>query len=118
MDRMWGFVAGLLLGAGVAGHALRLVVLGPEGAPARLAVAALGVILYAVATALVWQRNKLGLWIAVLGPLGGITAVTLSPSAQIDLFQVTLGIPQMVALVCSAWLLSKSRDSESSSSAR
>jgi hypothetical protein len=104
---LWGFIAGLLLGAGAGGHALRLVVLGMDTLTTRHYVAGFAVILYLVAGLLVCLRRKAGLYIAILGPLGGITAVTLSPQAQIDTFQVVLGIPQFLAIGLSVWLLIK-----------
>ena len=106
-DRLWGFVAGLLAGAGVFGHALRLVILGTGEIGARHFVAGFAVLLYAVAAALAFTRHKAGLWVAILGPLGGITAVTLAPSAHVDTFQVVLGIPQFVALGLSVYILSR-----------
>jgi hypothetical protein len=105
IERLWGFVAGLLIGAGVGGHALRLVTLGLGEIGPRHAVAGFAILLYGIAGTLVYLRRPAGLWIAILGPVGGITAVTLSPNANIDLFQVVLGIPQMIALALSIYLV-------------
>lgn len=110
MEKIWGLVAGLLLGAGVGGHTLRLVVLGIDfnnmsSITSRHYVAGFAILLYLIAGILTFLKNKIGLWIAILGPLGGITAVTLSPNAHIDLFQVILGIPQFLAIGLSMYLL-------------
>ena len=111
IERTWGLVSGLLIGAGVCGHALRLVTLGfADGFTARHAVAGFAVLLYAVAGALAGGRHRAGLWIAILGPVCGLTAVTLSPNAQVDAFQLTLGVPQMLALVLAAYLLREDRN--------
>lgn len=107
MDKLWGLIAGILLGAGVGGHALRLQVLGLDAWMGRHTVAAGRVLLYIIATLLVWNKNKLGLWIAIIGPLVGISAVLISPNASIDGFQAVLGIPQFIALGLSIYLLRK-----------
>ena len=104
-DHYWGIIAGLLIGAGVFGHALRLEVLGFEAWTGRHTVASAGVALYLVAGILVYFKKKLGLWIAIVGPLIGITAVTISPNASIDTFQLVLGIPQFLAIFLSIYLL-------------
>jgi len=111
MNRLWGFIAGILIGAGVGGHALRLQILGFETWTGRHTVAAAAVFLYLVAGILVYLKKPLGLWITILGPLIGITAVTLSPNAQIDGFQMVLGVPQFLALGLSVYLLFKKGDS-------
>jgi hypothetical protein len=108
-DKIWGLVAGLLLGAGLFGHALRLVILGTDTISPRHYVAGFAVLLYLVSGLLVYFKKKSGLYIAILGPVGGITAVTLSPNAHIDTFQVVLGIPQMLALVLSVYILIKEK---------
>lgn len=116
MEKIWGLTAGLLLGAGVGGHALRLVVLGTDfsnmsNIGSRHYVAGFAILLYLIAGLLTLFKSKIGLWIAILGPLGGITAVTLSPNAHIDLFQVVLGIPQFLAIGFSIYLLSSNKSS-------
>lgn len=108
-NKIWGFVAGLLIGAGLFGHALRLVILGTEIITPRHYVAGFAVLLYLIAGLLVYFRKKSGLYIAILGPVGGITAVSLSPNAHIDTFQVVLGIPQMLAAVLSVYILIKEK---------
>ncbi|MCC6158355.1 MAG: hypothetical protein IT350_09915 [Deltaproteobacteria bacterium] len=105
IDHLWGLTAGLLLGAGAAGHALRLVTLAGTPLGARHAVAGFAILLYTLAGVLALLRRREGLWIAILGPVGGVTAVTLAPNAHIDLFQIVLAIPQMAALALSVWLL-------------
>ena len=100
---IWGLISGLLIGAGVFGHALRLVILEPTWG-GRHNVAAFAIVLYSVSGILTLFRNKLGLYIAIIGPLGGITAVT-ALGKHIDLFQFVLGIPQFMAIFLSIWLL-------------
>lgn len=105
----WGLVSGLLLGAGVGGHALRLVTLDHTDIGARHAVAGFACLLYGVAGALSWAEKKLGLWVSILGPVGGVTAVLLAPNAQIDTFQIVLGVPQALATMLAVYLLWKLR---------
>ncbi len=105
INRIWGIVTGLLIGAGIFGHALRLVILGADKFTPRHAVAGFALLLYGAAAILTYFEKRAGLWIAVLGPLGGITAITLARNAHIDLFQVVLGVPQMMALALSVYLL-------------
>lgn len=109
-DLIWGLITGLLIGAGVFGHALRLQVLGFDAAwTGRHTVATSAVILYLVSGILTYFKKPLGLWIAIIGPLMGITAVTISPNASIDGFQLVLGIPQFLAIFLSIYLLIKIR---------
>lgn len=97
---------GLLLGAGVGGHALRLVTLeGDIGA--RHLVAGFACLLYGTAAALTWAEKRSGLWISILGPVGGVTAVLLAPGANIDTFQIVLGVPQALATLLAVWVLLK-----------
>jgi len=105
----WGLTSGLLLGAGVGGHALRLVTLEFTDIGPRHAVAGLACLLYAVAGGLTWAEKKAGLWISILGPLGGVTAVLLAPNSSIDTFQIVLGVPQAVAAALAIYLLWKLR---------
>jgi hypothetical protein len=109
LDKIWGFVAGLLIGAGVFGHALRLVILESNEITPRHYVAGFAVLLYSVSGLLTYFRKKSGLYIAILGPVGGITAVSLAPNAQIDTFQIVLGIPQMLAVVMAIYILTKEK---------
>lgn len=110
ISKAWGAVAGLLWGASV-GHVLRLLELGwtwsgPLNAwTGRDGVACAAVVIYAVSSVLAWLERREALWVSVLGPLGGLTAVILLPTAHVDAFQVVLGGIQAVALVISAWLL-------------
>lgn len=109
-EKIWGIVTGLLLGAGAFGHALRIVVLDNSAYSDRHTVAIAAVVIYLTASILTFFKNKIGLYIAIIGPLMGITAVTLSPKAQIDLFQMVLGIPQFLAIFLSIVLLVKSKE--------
>lgn len=108
-EKYWGLVAGLLLGAGVFGHALRWVVLGFAQVGSRHYVAGAAICLYLVAAILVFLKNKIGLFLATIGPLMGVTAVALAPNAQIDTFQLVLGIPQFLAIALSVYLYIKDR---------
>ena len=109
-DKIWGFISGILIGAGCFGHALRLVILGMDALTPRHYVAGFAVLLYLIAGLLVYFRKKIGLYITILGPIGGITAVTLSPNAHIDTFQIVLGIPQMLAVILSVYILYNKRN--------
>ncbi len=106
-ENIWGLVTGLLLGAGVFGHALRIVILDNSSYTDRHTVAIAAVLIYLVASFFTFYKHKVGLYIAIIGPLIGITAVTISPKAQIDLFQLVLGVPQFLAIFLSAYLLAK-----------
>lgn len=102
---IWGLIAGLLIGAGVFGHALRLQTLGFEEWTGRHTVAGAAIVMYLISAILVYFKKRLGLWIAIIGPLMGITAVTVSPNASIDGFQLVLGLPQFLAIFLSIYLL-------------
>jgi hypothetical protein len=104
-ENIWGLVTGLLLGAGVFGHALRIVILDNSSFTDRHTVAIAAVVMYSIASILTFFKHKAGLYIAIIGPLMGITAVTFSPKAQIDLFQLVLGVPQFLAIFLSVYLL-------------
>lgn len=102
-----GLIAGLLFGAGVGGHVLRLVTLrGVASTPMpRVLVAAAGVLLYALAGVLVLVGATSGYVIAAVGPLVGLTAVVLLPKTDVDAFQIALGVFQIVAGALSGWVL-------------
>jgi hypothetical protein len=114
--KMWGTTAALLFAASV-GHALRLVQLGwtlsGPGRPlvGRDWVAISAIVLYGAFAAIVWGEKRWGLWVAVVGPLMGVSSVLILPAAQIDLFQVVLGIVQFVGIATAAWLLWSTRRS-------
>lgn len=94
-----GLLVGLLLGAGVFGHALRLVTIWPIGArKGRAVVAVSACVVYALAALLCACESPVGYAIAVIGPVVGLSAVTLLPEADVDAFQVVLGVAQFVAL--------------------
>jgi hypothetical protein len=57
-DKIWGFVAGLLIGAGVFGHALRLVILESNEITPRHYVAGFAVLLYTVSGLLTYISEK------------------------------------------------------------
>ncbi|TAL41404.1 MAG: hypothetical protein EPN91_10845 [Salinibacterium sp.] len=125
-----GLVAGLLIGAGVGGHALRLVTPGPvaatceglgcalgtrsirgssKAADARRFIATSAMVLYSIAAVLVLRGYASGYMVAVLGPLVGLSAVLIArrtdKDVQVDRFQVVLGLFQGIAAVASiaAW---------------
>lgn len=99
----YGVLAGLLTGAGVGGHSLRLVTL--EGsANERKWVAWSGIVLYAVASAAALFQHSLGCWISILGPVVGITAVLVTGN-KIDRFQIVLGVFQALAAIVAGALL-------------
>lgn len=104
-DYVWGLISGLQLGAGVGGHALRLVTLHHEPLGFRQVVATGALIIYGAAFGLTLRRHRAGLWIALIGPFVGVAAVVTVMSEPPDAFQVVLGIPQLIAQVLAAWLL-------------
>jgi len=107
-ERLWDLTSGILFGAGVGGHALRLVTIeGDFGVRSLIALAAC--LLYGVASALTFFRKKLGLWVSVIGPAVGVSAVLLTRDASVDAFQVVLGIFQAVATFLSMIVLWRSR---------
>jgi hypothetical protein len=109
---LWGIITGLLVGAGVFGHALRLVTLASvEDMEGRRLVAVAGVILYGLASPLTLMRHQAGLWIAILGPFAGVAGVLVVGKFP-DTFQIVLGIPQFLAIGLGLWLLARSRQQE------
>ena len=112
----YGIIAGLLWGAGVGGHALRLVTLNPEeyvvldghlpytdalkAERARRFIAWSAIVVYGLGGLLCACQSPIGPAIAILFPLVGVTAVLVT-GHKIDLFQVVLGIPQVVAALLS-----------------
>jgi hypothetical protein len=113
---IYGLIAGLLLGAGVDGHALRLVTLNPEeyvvldghlsDADARKAertrrfIAWSAIVIYGLGAALCLQQSVWGLIIAIVFPAVGVAAVLVT-GHKIDLFQAVLGVPQLLAAALS-----------------
>jgi hypothetical protein len=104
-----GFISGLLFGAGVGGHALRLVMLVQDGLPfqqqrGRYFVAISAIVFYSIAFILVALGWKSGLVLSIVGPLIGVSAVLLLKQ-KIDLFQIVLGVFQLVAVIGAIALL-------------
>jgi hypothetical protein len=100
------FVSGLLFGAGVGGHVLRLVELSQDPAPfhekrGRYFVAISAIVLYSIASILTGLGYSAGLWIAIIGPLVGVSAVLIL-GGKVDRFQIALGVFQAVGAVVSA----------------
>lgn len=106
-----GILVGLLVGAGVFGHALRLVTLqGQPDAAGRRGVAVAAIVIYGVASALLLgSDSKAGLWVATVGPLLGLSSVLVlkafGRSSGVDHFQIVLGVPQAVAIALASHLL-------------
>ena len=98
---LWGFTAGVLFGAGVGGHCLRL--LDTACGSARQYVAAIAVLVYALATALTACHSSWGLVLAMGGPPVGLTLV-LATHNTVDRFQVVLGVFQLAAAVSAGFL--------------
>jgi hypothetical protein len=104
------FIAGLLFGAGVGGHALRLVTLDSLKGP-RAFIAWSAMVIYGLGVALCLFEQAAGLYIAIVFPVVGVSAVLLTKN-KVDAFQRVLGVFQLVALFASAlrllsgaWLL-------------
>ena len=110
LEKLWGATAALLFAASV-GHALRLVDLGwtlhgpGRDLTGRDYVAIAAIIGYGVVSVPVWLERKIWLWVSIIGPFVGLSAVILIPGATPDLFQVVLGIIQFVGMFMAIWLL-------------
>lgn len=110
------FVTGLLVGAGVDGHALRIVTLREDGVPdggqrGRYFVAISAIIFYSVSALLVGAGSVVhpyvpvaGLVLSIVGPFIGVSSVLLLKQ-KVDLFQGVLGVPQFIAVFAAAWVL-------------
>lgn len=94
---LYSFEAGLLVGAGVCGHALRLATL-EQGEQDREWIAIAAMFWYGTAAMYCGQENSIGAWMAIVGPALGLTAVLLTRN-RVDKFQVTLGVFQLLAAV-------------------
>jgi hypothetical protein len=117
---IYGFISGLLVGAGVGGHALRLVTLNPEeyvvldghlsNADARKAertrrfIAWSAIVIYGVGSVLCAFQNVGGPIIAIVFPFVGVTAVLVT-GHKLDMFQIVLGVFQALAAVLSVAVL-------------
>lgn len=102
-----GIIAGLLLGSGVNGHALRLVTLaGDPDAKGRRFVATAACLIYGGAAISVIAGSPVGYVVAIVGPVVGVTSV-LALRAKVDRFQVVLGFGQVAAGLLSAWELAR-----------
>lgn len=100
-----GLLVGLMLGI-VQAHAVQPLAawLGPLTWQPKYYVSIAGAVLYTVCLVLVAARNRVGYWIAIVGPLVGLVAVALSvafvPGAQSDVFQWSAGaMLQLPAIV-------------------
>ncbi len=113
---MYGFIGGLLLGAGVGGHALRLVTLNPEeyvslDGPfgddgrrterARRFIAWSAIVVYGLGSVLCALHNVGGPIIAIVFPVVGVTAVLTVAKTKLDTFQIVLGVFQSLAAALS-----------------
>jgi hypothetical protein len=108
----YGFIGGLLFGAGVGGHALRFTMqpdpavrsgAAPIAVPldrTRAFIAGSAMLIYGLGAALCLFSSAVGLWIAILFPIVGVTAVLVT-GHKLDAFQIVLGIFQAVAAVLS-----------------
>ena len=102
MNGAYGFLAGLLLGAGAGGHALRLTETPLPKARRDIAVAA--IVLYCLAAVGAALQSVVGPLIAIVGPVVGVSAVLLT-GYKIDRFQAVLGVFQLLAALVSVGLL-------------
>ena len=111
----YAFLAGLLLGAGVFGHALRIVTLKTyRGLPFdseefrrdtnRMAIAVAAIVLYSMAGMFATFDSPVACYIAIGGPVLGVTGVLVT-GAKIDTFQLVLGIPQVFAAITAILIL-------------
>jgi hypothetical protein len=107
VNALYLFVSGILLGAGVGGHALRLVNLyeDPKALEkSRVFIAWSAVFIYGLGALLTFFGCPAGLYIAIVFPIVGITAVTIT-GYKIDTFQIVLGLFQILAAVVSVYIL-------------
>lgn len=96
-----GVVFGMLLGAGVTGHVLRVITAEDEQ---RRLIGGAGALLYGLAAVLVACGAIAGYVVAIVGPMVGLTAVLLSKE-RVDTFQLVLGVAQVVTALISGYLL-------------
>jgi hypothetical protein len=107
VSEMNGIVVGLLLGAGVCGHLLRLVTLGWPHVlvpAARFHIAFFAIMIYGIATLLVLQGNVIGHLMTLCFPFVGLTAVMITKQ-KVDIFQIVLGIFQLLASLISLYFV-------------
>lgn len=101
---MYGEITGLLIGAGVGGHALRVVVLSQDPIPnekqkGRYALAICAMVFYSISAFLVHQEYMFGLIMSVIGPFLGLTTVLVFLKDKVDLFQRVLGVFQALPVL-------------------
>jgi hypothetical protein len=101
-----GTILGLLLGAGVGGHALRIVTLDltDPRSKSRKYIAVGAMVLYAIAAVQVFFHYTSGSFLTIFGPVVGVTAV-IGSGTKVDLFQLVLGVFQILAAVAAIALL-------------
>jgi hypothetical protein len=104
-ERLWGIVLGLLIGANLGGHILRLTLLGFSPITPRHYIPIFALGLYFVAAVLVFLKQKAGLWIALLAPLIGLIIISIVPNLHLEPFQVAMGVIEFPAMLCAAYLL-------------
>jgi len=101
-ERLWGIVLGLLIGANLGGHILRLTLLGFSPITPRHYIPIFALGLYFVAAVLVFLKRKAGLWIALLAPLIGLIIISIVPNLHLEPFQVAMGVIEFPAMLCAA----------------
>lgn len=101
-----GALVGMLVGAGVCGHVLRLATTEPpeNGRADRRLIALAGVLLYGVAAVLTAVGAQVGPWLAIVGPAVGLSAVLLTRN-EVDTFQIWLGVFQAGTAVLAVLVL-------------
>lgn len=104
-ERLWGIVLGLLIGANLGGHVLRLTLLGFSAITPRHYIPIFALVLYFVAAVLVFLKQKVGLWIALLAPFVGLIIISIVPNLHLEPFQVAMGVIEFPAVLCAAYLL-------------
>ncbi len=104
-ERLWGVILGLLIGANLGGHVLRLTLLGFSTITQRHYIPLFALVLYGVAAVLVFLKRKAGLWIALLAPLVGLLIISIVPNLHLEPFQVAMGLIEFPAILCAAYLL-------------
>lgn len=101
-----GALVGMLVGAGVCGHLLRLITTEPpeNGKADRHIIALAGVLLYSIAAVLTAAGAHAGPWLAIGGPAVGLGAVLLTRN-KVDMFQAVLGLFQVWTAVLAVLVL-------------
>jgi len=116
LGRRWGTMIGLMAGI-VQAHAVQPIaaLTGAVEWRTKFFIAIAGALLYTASLIGLILGRTWGLWIAVFGPLVGLSAVlagtALTTTIRPDAFQVVGGVLQLVAMVVAVKIITKHRES-------